>query len=601
MNPTVAAITKRIAKRSFSLRQNYLKQLEIDAKKGPVRSHMSCGNLAHTVAACSSSQKSNILDFTRLNMAIVSAYNDMLSAHQPYKNYPEQLKKVLKDLGHSGQMAGGVAAMCDGVTQGQDGMELSLFSRDNIAQSTAIALSHQTFDGTLLLGICDKIAPGQLMGALSFAHLPTLFVPAGPMATGISNKEKVSVRQQYAAGHVGSDALQEMECQAYHSPGTCTFYGTANTNQLVFEAMGLMLPGSAFIAPDDPLRQLLTEESAKQLVKISRSGDYRPIGKVVDERSLVNGIVALLASGGSTNHTIHMVAVARAAGLILTWDDIAELSEVVPLLARIYPNGPADVNQFHRAGGIPTLLKGLHDRQLLNPDALTVYGTLEDYFKIPVNDQGQLTWQSAQQSRDGHIIADPECQFSPHGGLALLTGNLGRGVMKISAVEPKYQTITAPVRVFDSQYDVTTAYQNHEFTHDCIIVVRYNGPAANGMPELHSLMPILGNLMNDGLKVALVTDGRLSGASGKVPSVLHVTPEACRGGPLSQLKDGDCVTIDAQSGRLSCEEDLRTRAIDYQSQFPSRGCGRELFKVFRSHVSSAEQGASILFDEASNI
>lgn len=600
MNPTVAAVTARIAERSAALRQSYLDQLELDAKRGPTRSHISCGNLAHTVAACPSSQKSSILDFTRLNMAIVSSYNDMLSAHQPYKNYPDQIKKVLAEMGHSGQMAGGVPAMCDGVTQGQDGMELSLFSRDNIAQSTAISLAHQTFDGTLLLGICDKIAPGQLMGALSFAHLPTLFVPAGPMGTGISNNEKVSVRQKYAAGEVGEEALQEMECQAYHSPGTCTFYGTANTNQLVFEAMGLMLPGSAFVAPNDPLRHLLTNESAKQLVKISRDGDYRPIGKVVDERSLVNGLVALLASGGSTNHTIHMVAVARAAGLVLTWDDIAELSEAVPLLARIYPNGPADVNQFHMAGGIPTLLKELDQRELLNRDALTVYGTLEDYFKHPINDNGELFWQDATASKNTDIIASEGNFFSKHGGLALLDGNLGRGVMKISAVDPEYQHISAPVRIFDSQHEVETAYRNNEFNQDCVIVVRYNGPAANGMPELHKLMPILGNLMKAGLKVALVTDGRLSGASGKVPSVLHVTPEASRGGPLSQLQDGDVVTIDAQTGTLKCESDLSERHIPHQTAFPVRGCGRELFGVFRSHVSSAEQGASVLFGDAPN-
>ncbi|MFM2481877.1 phosphogluconate dehydratase [Celerinatantimonas sp. YJH-8] len=598
MNSTVAAITRRIAQRSASLRQNYLEQLDRDIQRGPIRSHISCGNLAHTVAACPSGQKSNILDFTRLNMAIVTSYNDMLSAHQPYQSYPDEIKKILTEMGHSGQVAGGVAAMCDGVTQGQDGMELSLFSRDNIAQSTAIALSHQTFDGNLLLGVCDKIAPGQLMGALSFGYLPTLFIPTGPMSTGISNDEKVAIRQKYAAGELGHDALQQMECQAYHAPGTCTFYGTANTNQLVFEAMGLMLPGSAFVPPNDPLRHMLTKASVQQLVKISRNGDYRPIGRVVDERALVNGLVALLASGGSTNHTIHMVAVARAAGLILTWDDIAELSEAVPLLARIYPNGPADVNQFHQAGGIPTLLKELDQRQLLHRDALTVYGTLADYFKHPVNDNGELVWQEASTSLNPEIIAAPASQFSAHGGLALLQGNLGRGVMKISAVDPAYQKLTAPARIFDSQHEVETAYQKNEFHQDCVIVVRYNGPAANGMPELHKLMPILGNLMKAGLKVALVTDGRLSGASGKVPSVLHITPEASRGGPLSQLKDGDLITIDAQAGCLNCESDLTERHIAHQTAFPAFGCGRELFGMFRSHVSSAEQGASVLFDDA---
>ncbi|MFM2478884.1 phosphogluconate dehydratase [Celerinatantimonas sp. MCCC 1A17872] len=596
MNPTIEAVTQRIAKRSYNLRQAYLDRLDAAAKEGPKRSQISCGNLAHTVAACSSGQKSNILDFTRLNMAIVTAYNDMLSAHQPYQYYPDELKKTLRDLGHSAQVAGGVAAMCDGVTQGQDGMELSLFSRDNIAQSTAIALSHQTFDGTLLLGICDKIAPGQLMGALSFSHLPTMFVPAGPMTTGISNEEKVAVRQRYAAGQTDKSALQEMECQAYHSPGTCTFYGTANTNQLVFEAMGLMLPGSAFVYPDSQLRHELTAFSARQMAKISRNGDYRPIGRVVDEKSLVNGLVALLASGGSTNHTIHMVALARAAGLILTWDDIAELSETVPLVARIYPNGPADINQFHAAGGVPLLLKTLNELEMLHTDVLTCYGTLADYFKVPAIVNEQLVWQDVAESKNLEIIARAQEPFSKHGGLALLAGNLGRGVMKISAVDPIHRKICAPARVFDSQNDVEAAYKRDEFQQDCVIVVRYNGPSANGMPELHKLMPILGNLMKQGLQVALVTDGRLSGASGKVPSVLHVTPEAQRGGPLSQLKDGDIIDIDAETGSMICHSELADRPLPGPQQWQQQGCGRELFAAFRHCVTSAEQGATILFN-----
>ncbi|MFM2486273.1 phosphogluconate dehydratase [Celerinatantimonas yamalensis] len=596
MHPIIRDITTRIAKRSQSSRTAYLAQLEKDATAAPKRSRISCGNLAHTVAACSPTQKGQILDFTRLNIGIVSAYNDMLSAHQPYKTYPDQIKQQLNQLGHSAQFAGGVAAMCDGITQGQDGMELSLFSRDNIAQSTAIALSHQTFDGTILLGICDKIAPGQLMGALSFAHLPTLFIPAGPMSSGISNHDKVAIRQQYAAGVADQKTLQAMECQAYHAPGTCTFYGTANTNQLVFEAMGLMLPGSAFVHPDSALRRALTEYSAHHILKIARQGDYRPIGKVVDERSLVNGLVALLASGGSTNHTIHMVAIARTAGLILTWDDIAELSEVVPLLARIYPNGPADINQFQAAGGVPALLKALDARQLLHRDVITCFGQFSDYLKTPQLVNEQLQWVNTPDSLDDKVIAPLGQQFAEHGGLALLQGNLGRGMMKISAVDPRYRKITAQARVFDSQNDVETAYHRGELTQNCVIVVRYNGPAANGMPELHKLMPILANLMQAGLNIALVTDGRLSGASGKVPSVLHVTPEASRGGPLSQLQDGDIIEIDADKGLMNCHSQWQQRDLPYQQEWAPRGCGRELFGAFRRCVTSAEQGASILFE-----
>lgn len=594
-NKVIEQVTRRILERSEASRRRYLAKTEAQAEQGKTRSHLSCGNLAHTVAACPSSQKGTILDFTRVNVGIITAYNDMLSAHQPYGTYPDTMKKTLAEMGHSAQIAGGVPAMCDGVTQGQDGMDLSLFSRDLIAQATAVSLSHNTFDATLLLGICDKIAPGQLIGALSFGHLPSAFVPSGPMSAGISNDEKVKVRQQYAAGEVGKAALQDMECNAYHSPGTCTFYGTANTNQLVFEAMGLMLPGSSFVAPNDPLRAALTEKITAHIVTQADNGtQYRPLSRVVDEKSIVNGLVALLASGGSTNHSIHLVAVAAAAGYVLTWDDIEELSQVVPLLAKMYPNGPADINEFQQAGGVPTLMKALAERGLLNMDATPVYGSMEDYLSSPRLQNGQLVFEPAADSSNPNVIALPGAQFSEQGGLKVLDGNLGRGVIKVSAVAPEYRFIQAPARVFESQHDVEKAYHAGEFTQDVVIVVRHNGPAANGMPELHKLMPIMGNLMKSGLRVALVTDGRLSGASGKVPAVIHLSPEAQRGGPLCRIIDGDVIRVDAQAGRIDVQTDLAARPEIHPELAPEHlGSGRELFSVFRQVVSSAEQGASI--------
>ncbi|MFP1727423.1 phosphogluconate dehydratase [Lonsdalea quercina] len=594
-NKVIEQVTRRILERSEATRSRYLAKTEAQAAQGKTRSHLSCGNLAHTVAACPSSQKGTILDFTRVNVGIITAYNDMLSAHQPYGTYPDTMKKTLAELGHSAQIAGGVPAMCDGVTQGQDGMDLSLFSRDLIAQATAVSLSHNTFDATLLLGICDKIAPGQLIGALSFGHLPSAFVPSGPMSAGISNDEKVRVRQQYAAGEVGKAALQDMECNAYHSPGTCTFYGTANTNQLVFEAMGLMLPGSSFVAPNDPLRSALTEKITAHIVTQADNGtQYRPLSRVVDEKSIVNGLVALLASGGSTNHSIHLVAVAAAAGYVLTWDDIEELSQVVPLLAKMYPNGPADINEFQQAGGVPTLMKALADRGLLNMDATPVYGSMEDYLSTPRLQNGKLVFEPAADSSNPNVISLPGTQFSEQGGLKVLDGNLGRGVIKVSAVAPEYRFIEAPARVFESQHDVEKAYHAGEFTQDAVIVVRHNGPAANGMPELHKLMPIMGNLMKSGLRVALVTDGRLSGASGKVPAVIHLSPEAQRGGPLCRINDGDVIRVDAQAGRIDVQTDLSARPETHPELAPEHlGSGRELFSAFRQMVSSAEQGASI--------
>ncbi|MFM5358120.1 phosphogluconate dehydratase [Aeromonas veronii] len=595
IHQVISDVTARIRERSVARRQAFLARIQRQAEQGKTRAALACGNLAHAVAACSSDEKGRILDMTRANVGIVTAYNDMLSAHQPYQGYPDQIKAVLAELGHSAQVAGGVPAMCDGVTQGQPGMDMSLFSRDLIAQATALSLSHNTFDATLLLGICDKIAPGQIMGALSHAHLPTAFVPAGPMASGISNDEKVKVRQKYAAGEVGRDALLEMECGAYHAAGTCTFYGTANTNQLVFEAMGLMLPGSAFVHPHSELRRALTAEAARRIsAMIPGSPAYRPLSEVLDERSLVNGLVALLASGGSTNHSIHMVALARAAGLVLTWDDISDLSDVVPLLVRMYPNGPADVNAFEQAGGVPGLMRRLAQEGLIHMDATPVFGEMQDYLNRPALVDGQLVWQPVGESGDASVLSPSGSVFQATGGTKLLAGNLGRAVVKVSAVAPEYRVIEAPARVFSSQHAVEAAYKAGDLNQDAVIVVRHNGPAANGMPELHKLMPVLGNLQKAGYKVALVTDGRLSGASGKIPAAIHVTPEALHGGAIGLLADGDLLRVDAVNGSLDCLTDLsgRTQA-EIDLTLEQEGWGRELFSVMRRAVSSAECGATI--------
>ncbi|WP_421347201.1 phosphogluconate dehydratase [Aeromonas veronii] len=595
IHQVISDVTARIRERSVARRQAFLARIQRQAEQGKTRAALACGNLAHAVAACSSDEKGRILDMTRANVGIVTAYNDMLSAHQPYQGYPDQIKAVLAELGHSAQVAGGVPAMCDGVTQGQPGMDMSLFSRDLIAQATALSLSHNTFDATLLLGICDKIAPGQIMGALSHAHLPTAFVPAGPMASGISNDEKVKVRQQYAAGEVGRDALLQMECGAYHAAGTCTFYGTANTNQLVFEAMGLMLPGSAFVHPHSELRRALTAEAARRIsAMIPGSPAYRPLSEVLDERSLVNGLVALLASGGSTNHSIHMVALARAAGLVLTWDDISDLSDVVPLLVRMYPNGPADVNAFEQAGGVPGLMRRLAQEGLIHMDATPVFGEMQDYLSRPALVDGQLVWQPVGESGDANVLSPSGSVFQATGGTKLLAGNLGRAVVKVSAVAPEYRVIEAPARVFSSQHAVEAAYKAGDLNQDAVIVVRHNGPAANGMPELHKLMPVLGNLQKAGYKVALVTDGRLSGASGKIPAAIHVTPEALHGGAIGLLADGDLLRVDAVNGSLDCLTDLsgRTQA-EIDLTLEQEGWGRELFSVMRRAVSSAECGATI--------
>lgn len=596
INSVIAEVAQDIVQRSTASRTAYLDNLNLSASKGKVRASLACGNLAHTVAASTEKEKISILDFTKANLAIITSYNDMVSAHQPYHNYPELIKNALAELGNTAQVAGGVPAMCDGITQGNDGMELSLFSRDLIAQSTALSLSHNTFDGTLLLGVCDKIAPGQLMGALTFGHLPATFIPSGPMGTGISNDEKVSVRQKHVLGEVDRTALLEVECKAYHSAGTCTFFGTANTNQLVFEAMGLMLPGSAFVSPNSLLREKLTEKAAQYIASVSVSKrSNKSLGYVVDEKSVVNGLVALLAAGGSTNHTIHLVAVARAAGWIVTWDDLDKLSKVVPLIVKMYPNGDADINAFQRAGGVPVLMKNLSRRGLIFMDANPVYGTMHDYLTYPYLDKaGQLQFAPAQESSDTSVLASAQNCFSETGGLKLLNGNLGRGVMKVSAVAEEQQKVTAPAMVFDSQHDVETAYKQGQIKENAVIIVRFNGPAANGMPELHKLMPIMGNLMKQGLKVALLTDGRLSGASGKVPAVIHMTPEAKRGGLLAKIQDGDIIEVNGLTGVVNVLDSVEDRTPALPQLAKSQiGSGRELFAVFRQVVSSAEQGATL--------
>lgn len=598
MNPQIKVVTDNIIARSQVSRAAYLKRIHNQLTQGKSRAKLNCGNLAHTVATCCTQEKDHILDFTKMNVGIISAYNDMVSAHQPYKDYPDKIKSTLLALGHSAQVAGLVPAMCDGITQGQQGMDMSLFSRDLIAQATAIGLSHNTFDAALLLGICDKIAPGQLMGALSFGHLPTAFVPSGPMATKVPNKYKVQIRQQYAAGQIDKSVLQEMENNSYHSVGTCTFYGTANTNQLVFEAMGLMLPGSAFVPVNTELREALTTFTAQQIIRHSpQSTDFRPLARIIDEKSLVNGIIALLASGGSTNHTIHLIAIAKAAGIQLTWDDFAQLSEVVPLLTRIYPNGSADINDFHQAGGVPLLLKKLADRGLLHLDTTPMYQNMEDYFNIPELDpQGKLIFQPIHDTRNPDVIAPRGQHFSDQGGLKVVSGNIGTGVIKVSAVEKNRQKLTALALVFEDQDEVVQAYHAGKLKQNAIIVVRNSGPAARGMPELHKLMPILGNVMEEGYQVMLVTDGRLSGASGKVPAIIHLSPESIKGGALAFIQNGDMLSIDVEKGTIQCLADLSQRQAylpDLSAEY--QYSGRELFNLFRKTVSSAQEGATILY------
>ena len=593
MNPQLLRVTNRIIERSRETRSAYLARIE-QAKTSTVhRSQLACGNLAHGFAACQPEDKASLKSMLRNNIAIITSYNDMLSAHQPYEHYPEIIRKALHEANAVGQVAGGVPAMCDGVTQGQDGMELSLLSREVIAMSAAVGLSHNMFDGALFLGVCDKIVPGLTMAALSFGHLPAVFVPSGPMASGLPNKEKVRIRQLYAEGKVDRMALLESEAASYHAPGTCTFYGTANTNQMVVEFMGMQLPGSSFVHPDSPLRDALTAAAARQVTRMTGNGnEWMPIGKMIDEKVVVNG--------GSTNHTMHLVAMARAAGIQINWDDFSDLSDVVPLMARLYPNGPADINHFQAAGGVPVLVRELLKAGLLHEDVNTVAGFgLSRYTLEPWLNNGELDWrEGAEKSLDSNVIASFEQPFSHHGGTKVLSGNLGRAVMKTSAVPVENQVIEAPAVVFESQHDVMPAFEAGLLDRDCVVVVRHQGPKANGMPELHKLMPPLGVLLDRCFKIALVTDGRLSGASGKVPSAIHVTPEAYDGGLLAKVRDGDIIRVNGQTGELTLlvdEAELAAREPHIPDLSASRvGTGRELFSALREKLSGAEQGATCI-------
>lgn len=602
LNSTVAAVTDRIMERSAETRSQYLSLIRKYEDTGPTRKKLSCGNLAHGFAACDSTDKDSIRLMNAANIGIVTAYNDMLSAHQPYESYPQKIKAYIREMGSTAQVAGGVPAMCDGVTQGMEGMELSLFSRDNIAQSTAIALSHQMFDGAVCLGICDKIVPGLFIGALRFGHLPVVFIPAGPMPSGIPNKEKAHVRQLFAEGKVGREELLKAESSSYHSPGTCTFYGTANSNQLLMEAMGLQLPGGSFVNPDAGLREFLTREAAQLITRITAQGnDYRPIGRVIDERSIVNAIVALLSSGGSTNHSIHLIAMAKAAGIIINWDDFDALSATVPLLARIYPNGQADINHFHAAGGSSFLFKELLDAGFMHGDARTVWGdTFAGYTVEPRLEDGSLVWREGEkESLDTSVLCSAADPFDKEGGLRLLKGNLGRAVIKISAVAEEHRVIEGPAVVLASQHSLKDMFEAGDLNRDCVVVVRFQGPRANGMPELHKLTPSLSSLQDRGYKVALVTDGRMSGASGKVPAAIHVSPEAAAGGLLAKVRNGDWIRLDAEAGTLNVdvpEDELIARPAGNPEEDSQSGIGRELFACFRRSVSTPEEGATVLFN-----
>ncbi len=603
MHPIVEKITQQVIERSRETRSAYLARIDAAIANGPQRTQLPCANLAHGFAVCSALEKDELAGVQKANVGIISSYNDMLSAHEPYKDYPELIKTAIREAGGVAQFAGGVPAMCDGITQGMPGMELSLFSRDVIALSTAIGLSHNMFDAALYLGVCDKIVPGLLLGALSFGHIPAVFVPAGPMPTGISNKEKSRARQKYADGKIGEKELLESESKAYHSPGTCTFYGTANSNQMMVEIMGLHLPGSSFVNPLTPLREELTKAAAKQVLKFTALGnDFRPIAHMVDEKAIINAIIGLLATGGSTNHTIHLIAIARAAGVIINWDDFDNLSKVIPLLTKIYPNGPADVNQFHEAGGMGLLISELLNNGLLHGDILTVGDQrgMAQYSQVPALHEGKLRWEPGPAiSRDEEIIASVAKPFATGGGLHVMHGNLGRGVSKISAVAEKHQVVTAPAMVFDDQLDVVAAFKRGELEKDVIVVLRFQGPKANGMPELHKLTPIMGLLQDKGFHVALLTDGRMSGASGKVPSAIHMWPECMDGGPLAKVQNGDMIVLNTQTGEVNVQVD--------QAEFDARvaapnsatghhfGMGRELFGAMRAQASTAETGATNLF------
>ena len=601
MNPVVADVTRRILERSRQRRTEYLERMAAATTQGTHRGHLSCSNLAHVFAAAGE-DKADLRAGQRPNLAIVTAYNDMLSAHQPFERYPELIRAAARAAGATAQVAGGVPAMCDGVTQGEAGMELSLFSRDVIALATAVAMSHASFDAGLLLGVCDKIVPGLFIGAASFGHLPMLFVPAGPMPSGIGNAEKARVRQSYAEGKAGREELLEAEAASYHAPGTCTFYGTANSNQLLMEAMGLMVPGAAFVNPGTPLRDALTRAATWRAASlVGRDGEPASFASIVDERSFVNAVVTLMATGGSTNHTLHLVAMARAVGLELTWEDMSALSSVTPLLARIYPNGSADVNHFQAAGGFAFLARELLDAGLLHEDARTVWGSsLRSFAKVPSLEDGQLVWREPPaHSLDETVLRGTGAPFSPEGGLRRLDGSLGQAVVKVSAVKPEHWAIEAPARLFDDQAQLEAAFREGRLEGDFVAVVRFQGPRANGMPELHKLTPLLASLQDRGQKVALVTDGRMSGASGKVLAAIHVTPEALEGGSLSRLADGDLMRVDARGGVLEVlvpPEVLASRPAASRPTGSDAGTGRELFSLMRRSVSPADRGASYLFE-----
>lgn len=598
LNNTIHSVTSRIQKRSTKTRQTYLARMQQAQQEGPRRAHLTCGNQAHAYAAMGA-DKDALTSAPAPNLGIISAYNDMLSAHQPFDAFPDLIRKSAREVGATAQFAGGVPAMCDGVTQGQVGMELSLFSRDVIALAAGIALSHNTFDASVYLGVCDKIVPGLVIAAATYGYLPAVFLPAGPMTSGLPNDQKAAIRQQFACGEISRKELMQAEMDSYHGPGTCTFYGTANSNQMLMEFMGLHLPGASFVNPNTPLRDALTDHGAKRALEITALGDdYRPASQVLDERTFVNGMVGLMATGGSTNLVLHLPAMARAAGILLEPEDLAEISAVTPLLAKVYPNGLADVNHFHAAGGLGYMIGELLEAGLLHPDTMTITGDgLQDYTKDPKLENGNLAWHSGPTAPLNDKILRPAANpFKPTGGLQSLHGNLGNGVIKVSAVKPEHHIVKAPAHVFHTQDAVKAAFVAGAFTEDCVVVVRFQGPRANGMPELHNLSPTLAVLQDRGLKVALVTDGRMSGASGKVPAAIHVTPEAADGGPLARVKDGDIITLDATAGTLKIEADgFDTRvAVTPDLSDNSHGIGRELFEVFRNNVGPADKGAAVV-------
>ena len=604
IHPELQEVTSDVIERSKKSREIYLTRVNDAMLEGRQRSVLACGNLAHGFAACTADDKADLTGNKKDNIAIVSAYNDMLSAHEPYQHFPELIKQAAREAGGVAQFAGGVPAMCDGVTQGQPGMELSLFSRDVIAMSTAIALSHNMFDGALYLGVCDKIVSGLLIGALSFGHLPAVFVPAGPMPSGLPNKEKVRIRQLYAEGKVGRDELLRAESESYHSSGTCTFYGTANSNQMMVEMMGLHLPGSSFINPYTPLRDELTKAATRQVLKFTaQGGDFRPIGHMIDEKAILNALVGLLATGGSTNHTIHLIAIARAAGVVINWDDFDRLSKIVPSITRVYPNGEADINHFQAAGGMSVLIKELSENGLMHQDVLAVGDErgMASYTEEPKMVDDKLVWEvGPEKTLDPGVISSVKAPFASGGGLHVMKGNLGRGMSKISAVDPKHRVVQAPAMVFDYQDDVVAAFKRGDLNKDVIVVLCFQGPKSNGMPELHKLTPPLGVLQDKGYKVALVTDGRMSGASGKVPSAIHMCPECADDGPLTKVRDGDIISLNTETGELNVlvdDKELEKRVSCMLANTEHHyGMGRELFDSFRRGVSSAETGAINLFN-----